>query len=237
MRSNMKFVSLIRTCLCRPSSIMNFLQDAATRHARNLGIGRDELTAASKAIWMIVRLKYKLYRPLKADEFVTVKTWYRAPKGAYALRDFQMYVGQECVGEALSTWVIADMETHALLKAEDILKGMDTPNCAISEETLGKIRMPKEMQEAGQRTIGYSETDINGHANNTRYADYACDAVHFENFAGRYLKEFQITYSSECLAGQTVYMLSEKEENVFYVRGVDKEGKSHFDIRMEVAEI
>ena len=62
--------------------------------------------------------------------------------------------------------------------------------------------MPKDLEDAGSRRIGYSETDINGHANNTRYADYACDTVHFEELAGRYVRELQITYSAECLAGR-----------------------------------
>ena len=105
--------------LCRPSSVMNFLQEAATRHAVSLGIGRDDLNVSGGAIWMLVRLKYTLLRPIRTEETVRVKTWYRSPKGAYALRDFELYVGEECVGTALSTWVIADMQTHALLKAED----------------------------------------------------------------------------------------------------------------------
>ena len=104
-------------------------------------------------------------------------------------------------------------------------------------EKPGKIRMPKEMKPVGERRIGYSETDSNGHANNTRYADYACDAIAFETQRGKYLRQMQITYSTECLVGQTIRMLCEKEEEIYYVRGVDKDGKSHFDIRMELAEI
>ena len=42
--------------LCRPSSVMDFLQEAATEHAMQIGIGRDELTTQSRAIWMLVRL-------------------------------------------------------------------------------------------------------------------------------------------------------------------------------------
>lgn len=222
--------------LCRPSSVMDFLQEAATEHAVALGIGRDELTEKSRAIWMLVRLRYTLLRPLRSGERLHIKTWYRPPKGAFVLRDFDLFVGDEHVGSALSTWVLADVETHSLLKAEDILSGGDPAEGAFTEK-LGKIRMPKDLEDAGGRRIGYSETDINGHANNTRYADYACDAVHFEELAGRYVRELQITYSAECLAGQTISLQRRQEGETWYVRGVDKDGKPHFDIRMEVAEI
>lgn len=32
-------------------------------------------------------------------------------------RDFALYVGQEPVGEAVSVWVLADLQTRALLRA------------------------------------------------------------------------------------------------------------------------
>lgn len=223
--------------LCRPSSLMNFLQETATLHADRLGIGRDDLVAQSGAIWMVVRLRYTLSRPIYSGEELRVKTWYRTPKGAYALRDFDLFVGDEHVGSAISTWVVADSVSHELLKAEQILPSAEALPGAPYTEKLGKIKMPKELENAGTRRIGYSETDINGHANNTRYADFACDAIHFETCAGKYLREFQITYSAECLAGQSVTMQQKQEGNTFYVRGVDKESKPHFDIRMELAEI
>lgn len=220
--------------LCRPSSLLDFLQEAATEHAVLLGIGTKDLVSQG-AVWMLVRLKYTLLRPLRGGERLRVQTAYRPPKGAFVLRDFELYVGQEHVGSALSTWVLGDINSHALLKAEELLPagGMDAPG----KEKLGKIPMPKEMDDAGTRTIGYSETDINGHANNTRYADYACDAIHFERCRGQYVRQMQLTYSAECRAGQTIQLKSSGGGTVFYVRGLDKNGKSHFDIRMELDEI
>lgn len=232
-------VGMINTDLfgiCRPSSIMDFMQETATEHTIRLGISAKELME-KQAIWMLVRMRYTLFRPIRGGECLTVRTWGRPPKGVFVLRDFELYVGQERVGEAVSVWALGDLKEHTLLRAEDILPVYGTLELEHPMDKPGKIRMPKEMDDAGERHIVYSETDINGHANNTRYADYACDAIHFENYAGQYVRQMQITYSAECLAGQTVHMLSKREENCFYVRGVDKEGKSHFDIRMELAEI
>ena len=222
--------------LCRPSSVMDFMQEAAGEHTIHLGIGQEDLLE-KHAIWMLVRLRYTLHRPIYGGEDLTVKTWGRPPKGAFVVRDFLLYVGQECVGEAVSVWVLGDAQNHTLLRAEDILSPEGAHQPEHPMEKPGKIRMPKEMKPVGERRIGYSETDSNGHANNTRYADYACDAIAFETQRGKYLRQMQITYSTECLVGQTIWMLCEKEEEIYYVRGVDKDGKSHFDIRMELAEI
>ena len=223
--------------LCKPSSILNFLQETAGGHAQVLRIGRDDIVKEQHGIWMLVRLQYTLNRPIRTNETLTIKTWYCAPKGVFVQRDFEISVDGVCVGHAWSTWVIGNEETHALMKAEEFLSGVGASDPALFTKKLGKIRMPKEMQDAGCRQAAYSETDINGHINNIRYADYACDTIHLEKLQNQYVCEMQITYSAECLAGERVHMQCTEDGKTYYVRGVDKDGKSHFDIRMELAEI
>lgn len=55
--------------------------------------------------------------------------------------------------------------------------------------TLSKLRMPGEMEERDRRRMGYSDTDINGHVNNTRYADFVCDALRLEGLPRSPLSE------------------------------------------------
>ena len=51
----------------------------------------------------------------------------------------------------------------------------------------------------------YSDTDVNGHVNNTRYADFACDAVELERLPeNRFLAEMQIGYLAECRPGEVL---------------------------------
>ena len=88
--------------LCRPSSLMNFMQEAAMEHVVELGFGTDEL-AKKHAIWMLVRMKYTIHRPIRGGEVLRIKTWGRRPTGAFVIRDYELYVGQERVGEAVST--------------------------------------------------------------------------------------------------------------------------------------
>ena len=53
--------------------------------------------------------------------------------------------------------------------------------------------------------MGYSDTDINGHVNNTRYADFVCDALRLEGLPrSRFLSELQIGYTAESRAGDVL---------------------------------
>ena len=115
-------------------------------HVVELGFGTDEL-AKKHAIWMLVRMKYTIHRPIRGGEVLRIKTWGRRPTGAFVIRDYELYVGQERVGEAVSTWVLGDMENHSLLRAEDLLSPEGALEMDHPQEKLGKIRMPKEMEE------------------------------------------------------------------------------------------
>ena len=111
---------------CRPSGILDYLQQAATSHAITLGWGRDMLVEQG-AIWMLVRLKYTLLRPILGEELVTVRTWHRGAKGATVYRDFDLFVDGQRVGEAISSWVVADVNTHSLLRPNKVLAAKHRP--------------------------------------------------------------------------------------------------------------
>lgn len=88
------------------------------------------------------------------------------------------------------------------------------------------------------RAMGYSDTDINGHINNIHYADFACDAVHLERWGGgRFVREFQIDYVGECLAGETVRVDTAVRGDVLYARGRGSDGGERFDFSLTLAEL
>ena len=95
--------------LCRPSSLMDFMQESAMEHTVDLGISSEDLIKV-RAIWMLVRMKYTIHRPIRGGEVLRIKTWGRRPTGVFVMRDYELYVGQERVGEAVSTWVLGYRE-------------------------------------------------------------------------------------------------------------------------------
>ena len=99
---------------CRPSALLGYLQEAATQAACLLHVSREETIERYHAFWMLARIRYDLLRPLRWDEPVTVKTWHRGGRAAMMYREFDLTVGEEKVGQALSAWVLADLDTHKL---------------------------------------------------------------------------------------------------------------------------
>ena len=187
---------------------------------------------------MLARMWYRLERPLRWGEALTIRTWHRGAKSALMYRDFDLFVGEEQVGEAVSGWVLADLDSRKLLRLGSVavLEGTDGGELC-KTKTLNKVRLPGEMTFAERRKMRYSDTDINTHVNNTRYADFACDALEMERCPSDwYLAEMQLGYVAECRPGEEIDLLVGGEGDTRFVHGVDDQGKSRFEVRMTFAK-
>ena len=225
--------------ICRPSALLGHMQEAATLAAEYGGFGRSWTLEETRGFWMMVRMWYQLKRPLRWGEQITIHTWHRGGKGAMSYRDFDIYAGEEQVGEAVSAWVLADMDTHKLIKLSDVKIMQETHGGDLcKDKTLSKLRLPKEMALKEHRKMRYSDTDINGHVNNTRYADFACDALELERLPQEYfLSSMQLGYTAECRAGEEIGIHIAEEDGVYYAKGVDDAGKPRFEVQLNFEQL
>ncbi|MBE6957183.1 MAG: acyl-ACP thioesterase [Ruminococcaceae bacterium] len=219
---------------CRPSALLGHLQEAATLAAEDMGFGRDLLMERYGAFWMLARLWYRLERPLRWGEELTIHTWHRGGKGVSSYRDFDLYVNGEYVGEAVSVWVLAQMQDRRMLRMSQIPELEGTQGGERSKaRLLSKLRLPEQMELVERRLMHYSDTDINDHVNNTRYADFACDAIRVDRLPGDvFVAGMQLGYHAECRAGEYVDMLVTRSEEGWFVHGIDETGKTRFDAQV-----
>lgn len=216
---------------CRPSALLGHLQEAATLAAEAGQFGRRVLMDGYGAFWMLARLWYELKRPLRWGEELTVHTWHRGGKGASMYRDFDLYVNGEYVGQAVSVWALVSLAERKMLRLSQIPELEGTGGGERNKDILlSKLRLPERMELAEQRLMHYSDTDINGHVNNTRYADFACDAIRADLLPeGTFVAGMQLGYHAECRAGERIDMLAAQDGDGWFVRGIDETGKTRFD--------
>lgn len=215
---------------CRPSAILGLLQEAATQAAGAIHVAREDMIRQYHAFWMLSRIRYTLGRPLSFGEQVTVKTWHRGGKSAMMYREFDLSVAGVPVGQALSVWVLADLDSHKLLRISDVdqFEGTDGGELC-RQELLHKPRLPKDLQMSEVRRMHYSDTDVNGHVNNGKYADFTCDALSLEQLCdGRFVSSLQLSYLAECKAGEEIDFYTGHESGSYFVRGQGREGKDRF---------
>ena len=216
--------------LCRPSALMGFFQDMATDHSQLLHMDQDYLRQNYNACWLLVRMWYRLYRPLRMGDQVTFRTWHRGAGGLIIYRDFDLFVDGTPVGEAVSAWVVADMGTRKMLRPGGIenLAASPVPE-TVKEKQLKLIRSPKEKRFIHRREVRYSDLDLNGHMNNTKYADVAMDVLTAEEMRGRFISELQLNYSMECGPGEVMDISRAMEDTSCYIDGCSEDGARRFE--------
>lgn len=225
---------------CRPSGVMEILQEAATLAGCDSHVSAPEMLERYNALWMVTRAWYRLDKPLLWGEELTVKTWHRGGKGVMFYRDFDLIQEGRQVGEAVSIWALVSADTRKLLRLGDIqeLDGTDGGELRRGKKLTG-LKPPTGMTEAGRRTFQYSDIDSNGHVNNARYADAAADALHLERELprGKFVSSLQVGYLRECMAGESVALLAGEGPEGRFVQGVDDAGERHFDALLTLDKI
>ncbi len=216
--------------LCKPSALLGYLQDAAAAAASEMDASNDRMVAKYRHIWMLAKLHVVLDAPLGWRDTLTVKTWHRGGERTVMYRDYDLLVNGVPAGRALAAWVLADMDSRVLSRFDRFPEFTGTDGGELIRDTkIPHVRFPQEMVLAEERRLHYSDTDSNGHVNNTRYADLLCDALGLDTApAGTFLREFALVYHKECRAGETLALYTGEADGRGLVRGVDASGETRF---------
>lgn len=189
----------------KPASFMNLAQEAAGQHAVYLGFGYDDLIATNTA-WILSRVHIRFVdTPMWKDD-VVLTTWHKGANRLFFVRDFRMTdkEGRTRV-EATTSWLVMNLETRRLVRDPQLREGSECLEDVIATPA-GKVQMPKDVepQLMFEHLVAYSDIDVNGHANNAMYMQWAMDAVDYDIASTRPVKEVTINFNHETKAGDIV---------------------------------
>lgn len=189
----------------KPASFMNLAQEAAGQHAVYLGFGYDDLIATNTA-WILSRVHIRFVdTPMWKDD-VVLTTWHKGANRLFFVRDFRLTdkEGRTRV-EATTSWLVMNLETRRLVRDPQLREGSECLEDVIATPA-GKVQMPKDVepQLMFEHLVAYSDIDVNGHANNAMYMQWAMDAVDYDIASTRPVKEVTINFNHETKAGDVV---------------------------------
>lgn len=222
----------------RPSAVMGYLQEAATRAALALGVSAPEVLEKYHARWLVVRAWYRLDEPVSWNDTVTIRTWHRGGRLASSYRDFDLHRDGRPIGEAVTLWALSDVDSGKLVPMGHLPEYQGTDGGELCKAvSLHKLRLPVDLPDREERPLRYSDTDYNGHVNNNRYADFACDALHLEmRLPGRFVRECRLSYLDQCMAGERLTLETGEQEGTLYARGLGPAGDERFTCSFTLGE-
>ncbi len=207
----------------RLSAVLRYQQEAAEQQLALGGMGWSEQLAHGMT-FVTSRWHGVFSRLPGMGERVTLTTWHHARKGVRFIRH---YVWRDAAGETLmqGVMVFALVSTagHGLLRGDEFAALGEIPACAVGVDCAPPARFAlPDMPVVRTFTVGWSDTDRNGHMNNTRYADLVCDALGDRLDAAR-VAEIQMHFAGETRREETL-TLAACAGDIAYVRGDSPRG-------------
>ncbi len=183
-------------------SLCNFLQDAAASHAVQLQLGYGDLQRQHLA-WVLRQMRVETTGRALWEEDVRIETWPRRPDRLLAHRDFLVTNGKgEEIARATTAWLIIDAEKrkHILMDPE-MFRSYHFRERAVFKESPRSLPRVKEADKLFEKTVRFSDLDMNNHVNNVVYIRWIMDAYQQEHEAA-YPAHFEIVHGQEILLGQ-----------------------------------
>jgi len=209
------------------STVCNFFQESAWRHATEHHLGYHDLIKDNKA-WVLSSLKIHINQLPVWEDRVELMTWARNTDRLFAYRDFEMYKEgtNEPAISATSAWLIVDIQTkrpQRMQQFSDLMPLLTDKHALFNSKE--KIPAVEEVQDYHEKIPAYSDLDVNQHVNNVKYVEWILDLFSLEFQKSHQIKEFEINYRHEVAYNELVKLECQNDSspNSFIIQGVNKE--------------
>lgn len=214
----------------KPSAILEIMQEMAGAHAEMLDVGRSKLLPMNLA-WVLTRVEVRMERYPVSGELITVETFPMPNRRVFFPRYFIFRNAEgEQIGCAGSLWVVLDITTRKMGNPAEIAAMMPD-----NRDLTAPMGMPATVEEIegdgvqANRLPVYTDLDVNGHVNNTRYLDWCCNALGIDIMRSSEIRNFAVNYNQEILPGQEVRTVLHRNGDAFSFSGFEGD-KRHFDV-------
>lgn len=217
---------LLRTCDCdltgqwRPGAILTAMQEAAGAHSELLGCGRDALLRDG-IVWVASRAEIRMKRYPGIGERLTVET-FPMPLRRWFFPRYYVFRDEagEQIGCAGTLWLLLDWTTRKMAPPDAAARTIPD-----NSDLTPPMGLPGTVEAvAGEETVSlrepmYFDLDVNQHVNNTRYADWACDALGVDCMRAYCLETLLVNYAREVRPQQKITLRAARDGLRYRVAG------------------
>lgn len=219
----------------KPHRVMQLLQDVATTHAAQIGVGWDVLDRRGM-LWILSKINLIFDVPVTLKNGVfSLYTWPLAPTKYFAERCF-CAVGEDGrqLFSATSLWMIISREERKILPAftmNEFFKGEYSDEHSDAPNSFVRVRKDETFSFSYEKEIRRSDLDKNGHVNNTNYATFATDVLlPHEEVCG-----MQIVFDKELKLYDKIQVFDKRIGENVYIVG-ERDGQTSFSAVLELAD-
>lgn len=209
----------------KPGYLLKFAEAVSTAQLIDLGLPYKRLFEEG-VIFLMTRVSVKILRMPVSGEKITLVTAPREIKGARFFREVKILdsSGTPLVF-AVTNWFLANPHTRRVLKPDAFVHELKLlPKAEWNTEIDPNLKFEIGGQPVAKdsRKVRYSDLDINGHVNNSVYADIVFDALPRTALDRMQASEFVINYKNEAKPDEILELTTYAGEDgkTFSVEGV-----------------
>ena len=206
------------------------MQEGGERHALQIGAGYRDMISRG-LFFALARIHVSTLRAPRCGETVVHTTWNGNSNRFFCPRYhvFSLEDGTP-LAAAGALWVMLDLDKRSIVSPikldlafpdnSDLPAPIDLPT-----------RLPVLRGDAPQiftREPRYSDFDINGHVNNTKYIAWLCDALGLETFDHAYIGDLVAGYEKEIRSTDPLRLTLLRQNQSFSFQAASGAGTIHF---------
>lgn len=191
------------------SELFKFMQECAMNHAELMGVGMEAMHVL-ESTFILSRMKINILTMPSFRENIVIKTYPAGIERLFYIREFEISSDGVKIAEARSLWLVINFKTRRPVRDREFGSGFPCVSFAsINMESPEKPVVRVDAPEILSKTVGYSDIDILGHANNTCYIAWVCDCLGSSYFKDNPAYSITINYSHELSESECVKIIGE----------------------------
>ncbi len=189
------------------NAVFNIMQEAASSHAESMGLGFEDLKKNDLA-WVLSWASIRLEKTAIFGEKIRITTWPKTKYKLFSIRDFRITDAQDnTIALATTAWLLINPRTKKITSLNELPENISyQPQMSAIDAYPEKIAISDDKELAYSKIIRYTDIDINGHVNNTKYVELLLDCFPLEKFRSERIREATIRFSSESFEGDTIHV-------------------------------
>ena len=220
--------------VARASSLIRFMQEAASAHLNACGTSNEALRASGRA-FLLSRFSVSFYESVSVYEELEVQTWATESRGFSFGRCYRILRNGTIVAEATSVWALVDIATRRPTRVSDFETDLE-PEDMLALDVPPRVICPQGdlMHLRGEHTVTYRELDANVHMNNTYYSDMLCDTL---NMQGKRICRMSINFLNEAKHRDALNIYCAEQRDDIFFKTVRPDGKVNIEAQLMLCEI
>ncbi|HHU90893.1 MAG TPA: hypothetical protein GXZ22_07560 [Clostridiaceae bacterium] len=219
----------------KPYAYQNLFSAIAEKHLNRINLNVDTTMKYGLA-WVLISISLEIMKPVKGCIKLFAQTWHSQKKGPFFRRELVFKDENNNLLFHGSTFsVLLDLETRSVFRKKEAPFYIGSPISEFTIDANPSFKTDITLNEVDRRKVYNSYIDCLGHVNNTRYGEFAYDALNDEEKENLHkMKRYEVFFLSE-LRDKDIFSVQKGRMNDrIIIRGVNETNcDTSFDVLID----